>query len=186
MHGFPWRALALAAALLAAACAALEPAGETAAAARSAVITSVVETLRADEADQRRGLATARAEQRAQPDASSARARLGLLLALLPDPLANPSEAESLLAPLARARDDPFAEVASIGLATIAQRRRLEARARLAETHAADAERGTPRAEEQARQAEARAAEAERKLEAMKAIERRVLEREVPRDVRRR
>lgn len=41
-------------------------------------------------------------------------------------------------------------------------------------------------AEERAKQAEARAADAERKLEAMKAIERRVLEREVPRDVRRR
>jgi hypothetical protein len=181
-----WRSVTLAAALLAAACAQPGPSPEEAAASRNAVIASVLDTLGAGDAVQRRGLADARVAQRATPEDAAARARLGLLLALLPAPLANPAEAEALLAPLAAQPEGGWADIASIALAGLGQRRLLEARARLAETQAADAERGGARAAERARQAEARAAEAERKLEAMKAIERRVLEREVPRDMRRR
>jgi len=181
-----WRCAALVAALLAAACAEFGPTPEPATAPRDAVVASVIETLRAGDAGQRRDLANARIAHRAAPEDAAPRARLGLLLALLPAPLANPAEAEALLAPLAAQSNGVWADIASIALAGTAQRRRLEARARLAETHAAEAERGGARAEERARQAEARAAETERKLEAMKAIERRVLEREVPRDPRRR
>ena len=116
-----------------------------------------------------------------------ARARLGLLLALLPAPLADADKAEALLAPLAAGPDEPWAAPSPRSRSHgIAERRRLEARARQAETRALEAERGGARAEERAQQAEARAADAERKLEAMKAIERRVLEREVPRNVRQR
>lgn len=151
-----------------------------------AVVASVVEALRADDAGQRRSLAEARMAQRAQPTEDAPRARLGLLLALLPSPRADSAQAETLLAPLAAASDGPWAGLASIALAGIAERRRLEARARHAEARAAEAERGTARAEARARQAAGRAADAERKLEEMKAIERRVLEREVQRDKRRR
>jgi len=179
-------AAALAAALFVAACAQTESLSERASASRSALIATVLGAVRADDATRRRALAEARIAQRAAPEAAEPRARLGLLLALLPAPLANPAEAEALLAPLAAQPEGVWADLASIALAGLGQRRRLEARARLAETHAAEAERGAARAEERARQADARAAEAARKLEAMKAIERRVLEREVPRDMRRR
>jgi hypothetical protein len=181
-----WRRAALAAALLAAACAQPGPSPEGVAASRTALVASVLDTLRAGDAAQRRELADARIAQRTAPEDAAPRARLGLLLALLPAPLANPAEAEALLAPLAAQPEGVWADVASIALAGLGERRRLEARARLAETHAAEAERGAARAEERLRQADARAAEAARKLEAMKAIERRVLEREVPRDMRRR
>jgi len=193
MSRTPWRALTLAAALLSAGCAEFGTPPGAGAASPEAVVSSVREAVRGDDAAQRRALAQARVAQRAAPDAAAARARLGLLLALLPTPLSDYAEAETLLRPLAAAHNEPWAGIAEIALEGVAQRRRLEARARLAETHAAEADRGAARsderakhAEERAKQAEARAADAERKLEAMKAIERRVLEREVPRDVRRR
>jgi hypothetical protein len=188
-----WPAAALAAALFAAACAQIGSVSDTADASRRAVVTAVIEAVRSDDATRRRVLAEARIAQRSAPDAEAPRARLGLLLALLPAPLANTREAEVLLTPLAANSDGPWSEVASVALAGIAQQQRIDARARLAETRAADAERAGARAVEHARriearaaEAEARAAEAERKLEAMKAIERRVLEREVPSDPRRR
>lgn len=188
MSGSLWRAAALAAALFAAACAHQGSISGGADGSRRAVVASVLEAVRADDATRRRVLAEARIAHRSAPDAEVPRARLGLLLALLPAPLANIREAEVLLTPLATDRDGDWSEVASVALAGIAQQQRVEARARLAETRAADAERASARATEHARriearaaEAEARAAEAERKLEAMKAIERRVLEREVPR-----
>jgi hypothetical protein len=188
-----WRPLAAAVALFAAACAQNGPLSEGTAASRRAVVASVLEAVRADDAARRRALAEARVAQRSAPDAEQPRARLGLLLALLPAPLGDAREAQALLTPLSEDKDGPWADVASVALAGISQQQRLEARAHLAEGRAADAERAGARAEEHARRAEARAAEAdaraaeaERKLDAMKAIERRVLEREVPRDVRRR
>jgi hypothetical protein len=186
-------ALAAASALMTAGCAQFGPTSEGAIASRRAVVASVLDTVRADDAVRRRALAEARVEQRNASDSDQARARLGLLLALLPAPLGNPREAQALLTPLAEDQDGPWADLASVALAGVSQQQRLDARARLAEGRAADTERAGARAEEHARRAEARAAEAEaraaeaaRKLEAMKAIERRVLEREVPRDVRRR
>jgi len=186
-------ALASATALMTAGCAQFGQTSEGAIASRRAVVASVIDTVRADDAARRRALAEARAERRSAPDSEPSRARLGLLLALLPAPLGDPREAQALLVPLAEDKDGPWADLASVALGGISQQQRLEARARLAEGRAADAERAGARAEEHARraearaaEAEARAAEAERKLEAMKAIERRVLEREVPRDVRRR
>jgi len=183
MFRSPWRAVAIAAALIATACAQIGPSAEAPADSPQVVIASVLETLRADDAEQRRVLANARIAQRTAPDAAAPRARLGLLLALLPAPLANSAQAEALLGPLAAKRDSEWFDIASIALAGVGQRRRLEARARLAERETAETKRDVGRSQERARQAEARAAEAERKLEAMKAIERRVLEREVPRDV---
>ena len=186
MPGSIWRIAVLVAALLAAACGRPGLAPSSPPPSPAAVVASVLRSLRADDAGQRRALAEARIAQRAQPSEDTPRARLGLLFALLPPPLANSARAETLLAPLAAAPDSPWAGVAAIALAGIAERRRLEARVRRAEARAVDAERGSTRAEERVRQAGERAAEAERKLEAMKAIERRVLEREVQRDLRRR
>jgi hypothetical protein len=186
MFRSPWHAVAVAAALIAAACAQIAPSPEASADAPQVVVASVLETLRADDAEQRRALANARIAQRAKPDAAAPRARLGLLLALLPAPLANSAQAEALLGPLAAKRNSEWSDIASIALAGVGQRRRLEARARLAERHVVETERDVARSAERARQADARAADAERKLEAMKAIERRVLEREVPRDARQR
>jgi hypothetical protein len=182
-----WRATVLAAMLLSAGCAELGLAPHSPPpASPETVLVSVLETLRADDAGQRRGLAEARIAQRVHPGDDAPRARLGLLLALLPAPLADSAQAETLLAPLAAASDGPWAGLASIALAGVVERRRIEARARHAEARAVNAERGSARAEERARQAAVRAADAERKLEAMKAIERRVLEREVQRNRRRR
>jgi len=193
MSGSFWRAAALAVALFAAACAQTGPFSDTANASHRAVVSAVLEAVRADDATRRRALAEARIAHRSAPDAETPRARLGLLLALLPAPLANAREAGVLLTPLAEDRNGVWSEVASVALAAIAQQQRIEARAALAEGRAAEAERASARATEHARriearaaEAEARAAEAERKLEALKAIERRVLEREVPRDLRRR
>lgn len=188
-----WRAMAFGATLALAACAQNGAFSEGADASRSAVIASVLEAVHGDDAARRRALADARIAHRTRPDVQAPRARLGLLLALLPAPLADAREAKRLLAPLAEEKDGPWADVASLALAAIAQQQRAEARVRSAETRAADAERASARAEQHARriearaaEAQARAAEAERKLEAMKAIERRVLEREVPHDLRRR
>jgi len=187
MRGSTLRLVLLAVVWLATGCAQIGFPPEAAAPGTPAgVVAELRATLRANDADRRRTLAEARIAQRAKPDDPAPRARLGLLLALLPAPLADPEQAEALLAPLAATPDGPWADLASIALAGIAERRRIEARVRQAETRAAEAERGSARAEERAQQAEARAVDAERKLEAMKAIERRVLEREVPRDVRRR
>jgi len=186
MARFTWRAATLAAALLTAGCAQIGVAEAPAPSAPARVVAEVRTTLRADDAGRRRDLANARIAQRTAPDDTEARARLGLLLALLPAPLADADKAETLLAPLAAGPDAAWAAVASTALAGIAERRRLEARARQAEARALETERAGARAEARAQQAEARAAEAERKLEAMKAIERRVLEREVPRNVRQR
>ena len=179
-------AAALAGALLVTACAALRAPEEPTVQSPARIVAEVRTTLRADDASRRRDLANARIAQRAAPDDPAARARLGLLFALLPAPLAELDQAQALLTPLAADADGAWAAVASTALAWLAERRRLEARARQAYARDAEAERGAARAEERAQQAEARAAEAEGKLEAMKAIERRVLEREVPRNLRRR
>lgn len=186
MTGIMRLALALAAALLITGCAQIPAPEGPAANAPARVVAEVRTTLRADDAGRRRDLANARIAQRTAPDDAAARARLGLLFALLPAPLADLDKAEALLAPLAADTDGAWAALASTALAGLAERRRLESRARQADARAAEAERGSARAEERAQQAEARAADAERKLEAMKAIERRVLEREVPRNVRQR
>ncbi|MEJ2175038.1 MAG: hypothetical protein P8Y76_09035 [bacterium] len=141
MFRSPWRAVAVGAVLIAAACAQIGPTPEASADAPQVVVASVLETLRADDAEQRRALAHARIAQRAKPDAAASRARLGLLLALLPAPLANSAQAEALLGPLAAKRDSEWFDIASIALAGVGQRRRLEARARLAERHAVETER---------------------------------------------
>lgn len=186
MTGITRLAAALATALLVTGCTQIPAPAGPAANSPARIVAEVRTTLRADDAGRRRALANARIAQRSAPDDAAARARLGLLFALLPAPLADLDQAEALLAPLTADADGAWAAVAATALAGLAERRRLESRARQAEARSSEAERGGARAEERAQQAEARAAEAERKLEAMKAIERRVLEREVPRNVRQR
>jgi len=190
-------AAALGVALLAG-CVLLQPdAGETQQVRE--IVGGAVSAARATPAEQRRQLVHAQAMYAAVPDDAN-RVRLAALLATLPPPWRDEVRAASLLEPLAARRSDtPMAQLAGMLAASVAERQRLaralraaEARAQAAESRMAAAETSAAAAESSAAAAEARAAAAERReeaaaeragtlqrqVEALKAIERGILERE--------
>jgi len=125
--------------LLAAGCASLRPDAQDAAAV-SEIVAMAVETLRATPEVQRERLSAALGALASQPD-DGARLRAGVLLATLPDPLRDAGRASSLLQPLAaRAPETAFSQFAWLfqgrRLEREQEREELRERLRAAETQA--------------------------------------------------
>jgi hypothetical protein len=149
--------------VLAAGCAALSPGGGEAARV-SEVIAAAVAAARAAPEEQRRQLQHAQQMFAAVPDDMN-RARLAALLSTLPLPWRDEARAASLLEPLAARRPEtPLVQFAGLLAAGSAERQKLARDLRAAEKR------------EEA--AEERAATLHQQVEALKSIERGILERE--------
>jgi len=183
-------AVALCTALLAG-CALLRPDAGEALQVRE-IVDGAVNAARAAPAEQRRQLVHAQQMYAAVPDDAN-RVRLAALLATLPPPWRDDARAASLLEPLAARRPAaPVAQLAGMLAASVAERQRLTRELRAAEARVEPAESRAAAAESRAAAAESRAAAAERReevaaeragtlqsqVEALKAIERGILERE--------
>jgi hypothetical protein len=157
------RPAALLLVLLLAACAVLRPgAGE--ALQVSEIVGAAVAAARATPEEQRRQLTHAQQMYAAVPDDAN-RARLGALLATLPAPLRDEARAATLLEPLAGRRPEtPLVQFAGLLAAGAAERHRLARDLRAAEKR------------EEA--AEERASTLRQQVDALKSIERNILERE--------
>jgi hypothetical protein len=183
-------AAAIVAALLSG-CALLQPdAGETQQ--MREIVGGTVSAAQATPQEQRRRLAHAQQMYAAVPDDGN-RVRLAALLATLPPPWRDDARAAGLLEPLAaRSPDSPMAQLAGLLAASVAERRRLTRELRAAESRAEAAERRVDASERRVEAAEQRAEAAQRReeaaaeragtlqrqVDALKAIERGILERE--------
>ena len=155
-------AAAMCAALLSG-CALLQPDAGEALQVRD-IVGAAVSGARATPEEQRRQLAHAQQMFAAVPDDSN-RVRLAALLATLPPPWRDEARAASLLEPLAvRRPETPLAQLAGLLAAGAAERQKLTRDLRAAEKR----EEG----------AEERAATLQKQVEALKSIERGILERE--------
>jgi hypothetical protein len=156
------RAALLCAALLAG-CALLRPDAGEALQVRD-IVAAATSGVRASPEEQRRQVTHAEQMFKALPDDAN-RARLGALLATLPQPWRDDARASALLEPLATRRPEtPLSQLAGMLAAGSAERLRLARDLRAAE-----------RREEAA---EERAATLRQQVEALKSIERSILERE--------
>lgn len=157
------RAAAALCTVLLAGCALLRPDAGEALQVRD-IVGAAVSGARATPDEQRRQLAHAEQMFKAVPDDAN-RVRLAALLATLPLPMRDESRAAQLLEPLAARRPEtPLAQLAGMVAAGAAERLRLARELRAAE-----------RREEAA---EERAATLRQQVEALKSIERGILERE--------
>lgn len=176
-------AVALCAVLLSG-CALLQPDADEALQVRE-VVGAAVSAARATPTEQRRQLTHAQEMYAAVPDTAN-RVRLAALLATLPAPWRDEARAASLLEPLAARRSDsPLAQLAGMLAASLAERQRLarelraaETRMEAAESRAAAAEARVAAAERREEAAAERAGVLQRQVDALKAIERGILERE--------
>jgi len=176
-------AAALCTALLAG-CALLRPDAGEALQVRE-IVGGAVNAARAAPAEQRQQLVHAQQMYAAVPDDAN-RVRLAALLATLPPPWRDDARAASLLEPLAARRPEtPVVQLAGMLAASVAERQRLtrelraaEARVEPAESRAAAAESRAAAAERREEAAAERAGTLQRQVEALKAIERGILERE--------
>lgn len=149
------------------------------------IVAGTVSAVRASPEEQRRQLAQAQQRYAAVPDDAN-RVRLAALLATLPPPWRDDARAASLLEPLALHRPDtPMVQLAGMLAASVAERRRLARELRAAEMRVEAAERRAETAEQRIeaalRREEAaaeRAGTLQRQVDALKAIERGILERE--------
>jgi hypothetical protein len=182
--------LALMVALLAG-CAALRPDAGEALQVRE-IVGAAVRGSSATPEEQRRSVAQARQDYAAVPDDTN-RVRLAALLATLPPPWRDDAQAAALLEPLATQQDGtPLAQLARMLAVSIAERQKLALELRAAELRTRAAELRTQAAELRVKEADVRAEAAERReaasteraanlhrqVEALKAIERSILERE--------
>jgi hypothetical protein len=164
------------------------------------IVGGTVSTARATPEEQRRRLAHAQQMYAAVPDDAN-RLRLAALLVTLPPPWRDDGRAANLLEPLATRRPQtPVAELAGMLAASVAERQRLArelraaaSRAQAAETRAEAAQSRVAAAASRVEEAERREAAAaeradmlQRQLDALKAIERGILEREERRRLRQR
>jgi len=187
------RRLVVALALLAAGagCALLQPEGESARLVGEIVDQTVAAT-RATPEDQQRRVAEARRSYDAAPDEANA-VRYAALLATLPAPLRDEGRAAAILGPIAAQQPETAVRRFAALLATsLAERRRLAQEARAAEQRAQSASQRAEAASQRAEASAARAEEAERReasaneraaklqgqVEALKSIERSILQRE--------
>lgn len=178
------KAAALFAAVLVSGCALLRPDGGEALQVRE-IVGGVVSAVRATPEEQRRRLEHAKQMYAAVPDATN-RMRLAALLATLPPPLRDDARAAALLEPLAAQRaDTPVAQLAGMLAASVVERRRLATELRAAALRAEAAELRVEAAalrveiaEKREEAAAERAALLQRQVDALKAIERGILERE--------
>jgi len=149
------------------------------------IVGGTVNAARAMPEEQRRRLARAQQMYAASPDDAN-RLRLAALLATLPPPWRDDARAEQLLEPLATRRaETAVAELASMLAASVAERQRLArelrsatSRAEAAESRVDAAETRVAAAEQREEAAAERAGMLQRQLDALKAIERGILERE--------
>jgi hypothetical protein len=157
------------------------------------IVGDTMSTVRATPEEQRRRLAHARQMYAAVPDDAN-RLRLAALLVTLPPPWRDEARAANLLEPLASRRaESPLAELASMFAAGVAERQRLArelraaaSRAEMAESRVAAAESRVAAAEQREEAAAEHAGMLQRQLDALKAIERGILEREERRRSRQR
>lgn len=171
------RGALLCAVLLAAGCALLRPeAGETQK--MRDIMGDAVGTARASPEEQKRRLAHAQQMYVAVPDDVN-RVRLAAYFATLPPPWRDEGRAAALLEPLAARRPQtPVAELAGMLAATLTERQRLARELRAAEQRAEAAEQRAQAAERREESALERASTLQKQVEALKSIERGILERE--------
>lgn len=165
---------ALAALVLACAgCAVLDPqAGSRADA--DAALGDALYAVRAPQSEQRTVLAKARAAFTGNPGAVN-RLRLATLLALLPPPLRDEARAAELLAPIADAGAPGVGRFAAFLSGALAEQQRL---IREAERLARESERATREQERLDRERDKREETLRQQVEALRAIERNIQERE--------
>ena len=152
------------------------------------IVSATVEAVQAAPEEQQRRLASAQQAYAANPDDGN-RVRLGALFAVLPPPHRDDARAQALLEPLASKRPaSPMTELASLLAAGVAERQRLQRESRAAEQRAESASQRAEAAQQRADGAERREAEAAERaatlanqVEALKSIERGILDREVQR-----
>jgi hypothetical protein len=163
--------------LLLAGCAALRPEANEALLV-SDIVAATVAAVRAAPEEQRRQLGHARQMFDALQDDAS-RVRLAALLATLPPPLRDDARAATLFEPLAARRPEtPLVQFAALAGAGAADRARAARELRAAERRESETEERAKAARLQADQAEERANTLRQQLEALKAIERGILQRE--------
>jgi len=156
------------------------------------IVGNTVSAARATPQEQHRRLAHAQQMFAAVPDDEN-RVRLAALLATLPPPWRDDVRAAGLLEPLAaRSPDGPVAELAGLLAASVAERHRLARELRAAASRVEAAERRVEAAERRVEASEQRVEAAQRReeaaaeragtlqrqVDALKAIERGILERE--------
>lgn len=142
------------------------------------IVGGAVSAARATAAEQRRQLAHAQQMYAAAPDDAN-RVRLAALLATLPPPWRDEARAASLLEPLAARRPDtPMVQLAGMLAASVAERQRLARELRAAEARVEAAESRVAAAERREEAAAERAGMLQRQVDALKEIERGILERE--------
>ena len=146
-----------------------------------AIVGEAVSTARAPAAEQKAALQRAQESHAARPTPSS-RLRLAVLLATLPAPLRDEARATELLGPLADASASGIGRFAALLAAQIGERQRL---ARDLERLGRDAERAARERERMDRERERLDKERDKReetlrqqLEALRSIERGILERE--------
>lgn len=177
-------AVALCAALLSG-CALLQPDAGEALQVRE-IVGGAVSAARATPDEQRRRMTHAQQMYAAVPDDAN-RVRLAALLATLPPPWRDDARAASLLEPLAARRPDtPVAQLAGMLAASVAERQRLARELRAAESRVEAAESRASAAERREEAAAERAGTLQRQVDALKAIERGILEREERRRIQQR
>jgi hypothetical protein len=178
------KAAAVLAATLLAGCALLRPDAGEALQVRE-IVGGAVSAARAAPAEQRGQLVHAQQMFAAVPDDAN-RVRLAALLATLPPPWRDDARAASLLEPLAaRRQETPVAQLAGMLAASVAERQRLarelhatQTRVEAADARVAAADARVAAAERREEAAAERAGTLQRQVDALKAIERGILERE--------
>jgi hypothetical protein len=161
------RCLIAAALVAVAACAALEPRGGGAVVASEGIVAEALQVRRAPPAEQKAALARAEEAMRREPTAAS-RLRLGTLLAVLAEPLRDAPRAAELLEPLAETAEPGYSRMAALIVVQAQEQVRL---ARELDRTARERERD--RLERDKREEALR-----QQVEALRGIERGILERE--------
>jgi hypothetical protein len=171
------RGALLCAVLLAAGCALLRPQPAETQKMRE-IVGDAVSAARASPEEQKRRLAHAQQMYVAVPDEAN-RVRLAAYFATLPPPWRDELRAATLLEPLAGHEPrSPVAELAGMLAATLAERQRLVRDLRAAEQRAEAAEQRAQAAERREEAVTERANTLQKQVEALKSIERGILERE--------
>lgn len=171
------RVAAAVCAVLLAGCALLRPDAGEALRVRE-IVGDAVSAARAMPAEQRRQLVHAQQMFAAVPDDAN-RVRLAALLATLPPPWRDDARAASLLEPLAaRRQETPVAQLAGMLASSVAERQRLARELHAAQARVETTEARAAAAEQREQAAAERAATLQRQVDALKAIERGILERE--------
>lgn len=168
------KGLVIALMLLLAGCASLAP-GADERAKLSEIVAKAVTAARAPTAEQQRTLREAHEAYRRERSVAD-RLQLATLLAALPAPLRDDNAAYALLKPLAAAQgESPFQGFASLLAGQVAERLRL---AREGEQAARERERSLRAAEEREQALRAQQQTLREQLDALKSIERGIVERE--------